>query len=292
MATRRGILGYLALGLGIAACKGGIAQAAEQAVYVGIETSEKSGISRTAFFTSSGERLPPVALDYRAHGMARHRSHLVVFPRRPGNRFAVVDLETLDVRAVTTAPRDRHFYGHGAFSHDGRYLLVAENNLRTLQGSIGLYEMAGSPKRLGHFDLPGAGPHEIIRDRAADRFYIALGGLETHPEYGRLILNQSEFRSQVVVLTLGTSVVEPMGVWSGASGVSLRHMAQDGQGRLYIGGQIADPIRARSDHVLWLIDGETVQRVPVEARLGGYVSSVAANGATSIVTSKETHTAL
>ncbi|MEL6920931.1 MAG: DUF1513 domain-containing protein, partial [Pseudomonadota bacterium] len=181
MVTRRAFLERVALGLGVAACSTRHAQPAENAAYVGVETSAKTGLSKASFFTASGERKRSLTLDFRAHGFAQHADTLIVFPRRPGNTFAIVSKRTLEIAAVVTAPINRHFYGHGAFTRDGRHLLVSENNLDTLGGSIGVYALEGTPRRVHQFDLPRPGPHEIIRSHNRDTFFVALGGLETHP---------------------------------------------------------------------------------------------------------------
>ena len=161
MDTRRSFLGKIALGLGVACCRGAFAQPAEKARYVGIETEASNGLSRASFFASNGARMGRVALDFRAHGMADHGRILVVFPRRPGDRFSVIDKESLKIKTIVRAPADRHFFGHGAFTQDGKHLLVTENDLETLSGFIGIYEIADKVRRVGQFELPGSGPHEI-----------------------------------------------------------------------------------------------------------------------------------
>ena len=289
MATRRQVIGQLALGLGVMACRAACGQPAEQARFVGITTSATTGRSQTAFFTETGAALPPVALDFRAHGMARHDNRLVVFPRRPGDRFAVVNLQNLEIIATVKAPADRHFYGHGAFSQDGGTLLVTENDLETLQGAIGIYDVRPKPRRLGHIDLPGAGPHDILRVAQSGRFLVALGGLETHPDYGRTPLNLSSFRSELVELDIQRGTATPLGFWTGSDGISLRHLAQDSAGRIYVGGQVADMARAKAENVLWLVDGQAKTMVAAGARLAGYVSSVAAHGTQAVVSSKTAH---
>lgn len=292
METRRRFLHRLALGLGVAACRSSLAQPAENAAYVGVETSAATGLSRAAFFSASGMRVAATPLDFRAHGMVQQDATLVVFPRRPGTRFALVDLDTLEIRAVVSAPTDRHFYGHGAFTADGRHLLVTENDLHTLRGGIGVYEATSTMRRLGHIDLPGPGPHEIVRAPQGERFYIALGGLETHPDYGRTPLNLSAFRSQTLILDFASRRVEEMGYWSGTEGVSLRHLAVDGQGRLVIGAQTVDMRPSAAGRVLWLVEGGRVRSLDAGERLAGYVSSVAAHGDTTVATSKTSGTVL
>ena len=291
MATRRDVLGRIALGLAMLACRGAIGQPAERAAYVGIETSARTGSSRARFVTAFGETRGVAPLDFRAHGMARQGRRLIVFPRRPGNRFASVDLDTLEIGRVVTAPPDRHFYGHGAFTTDGSVLLVTENDLETLSGGIGVYDAAGF-RRLGQITLPGPGPHEIVREHGRDVFHIALGGLETHPAYGRTPLNLSAFRSQIVTLALDRGDLAPLGYWTGSEGVSLRHLAIDDSGRMVVGGQLADPVRGRGDRVLWLVDANGARSLPAGSELAGYVSSVASHGAETLVSSKEAGVAL
>ena len=284
--TRRDFLGLVALGMGVASCRLAMAQPAERAVYVGAETASVDGLSRASFFSAGGERLSSLPLDFRAHGMATHGARLVVFPRRPGNRFAVIDEAHLEVLSVVTAPQDRHFFGHGAFTLDGRHLLVTENNLESLTGTIGVYSADGW-QREGEVALPGPGPHEIARHPRRDLFHIALGGLETHPDYGRNPLNLHAFRSQIVTLDFSSGRVEPLGFWAGTEGISLRHLAMDGLGRLYVGGQIKAADRAVSEDVIWIVEDEQITQPALSGSMKGYVSSVAAHGSQALIASKE-----
>ncbi len=287
METRRDLLRRLALGLGVIAAGGASANTAAEATYVGIETSPK-GLSRARFFSETGAAIGQTPLDFRAHGLAEQDGRLVVFPRRPGNTFAVLDTQTLNIRTVVTAPSGRHFFGHGAFSRDGKTLLVAENNLTTLAGSIAHYDVAGPIKRLGSLPLPGPGPHEITRAPQADLFAIALGGFETHPDYGRDPLNLHDFRSQVLLYDLLQGDLMPLGYWPGSEGISLRHLAFDGVGRLYVGGQVPERSSGVGSAVLWLVEGNAATALDASAVMGGYVSSVAADQSCALISSKVT----
>ncbi len=287
MATdRRAVLRHLAAGLGLAACRGATGQPAERAAYVGIETDALTELSHATLHTASGAPLGRVPLHFRAHGMAEHGRRLIVFPRRPGDRFAVIDMESLEIVAVVRSPPGRHFYGHGAITRDGAVLLATENDLGTLQGVLAVYDLA-EQRRLGEIALPGPGPHDIARAPDADTFFVALGGLETHPEYGRTPLNLSTFRSEILRLSLDRGRPEGLGIWPGAAGLSLRHLAMDGRGRVYIGAQLEDPRRAQGQGMVWLVDGQSVTRLDLGVDLRGYVSSVAANGDRALVSSKE-----
>lgn len=288
MATRREVLGQLALGLGVLSCRSVFAQPAEAAAYVGVETSNLGNISRASFFSETGARLGGVQLDYRAHGLAEHDDLLIVFPRRPGNKFSIVSKATLEVKAVITAPEGRHFFGHGAFTPDGVHLIVTENDLDTLEGGLGVYDMRGGGQRLGSVVLPGPGPHEIVCMPGQDRFLVAIGGLETHPDYGRTPFNLSSFTSEVVAYDFASGSIERLGLWGGTEGISLRHLAQDDAGRVYIGGQIKTPDRlVEGASVLWLVENGAARPLDQGALMNGYVSSVAARGARALVSSKE-----
>ena len=48
--------------------------------------------------------------------------------RRPGRFMLIVDLATGSLRDMVNAPEGRHFYGHAAFSADGRRLFTTEND--------------------------------------------------------------------------------------------------------------------------------------------------------------------
>ncbi|QFT62648.1 DUF1513 domain-containing protein [Roseivivax sp. THAF30] len=285
--SRRTLLRHAALGLGVVACGRALGQPADRAVYVGIETQAATELSKAAFYSETGRLLDRVPLDFRAHGMAAHGSRVVVFPRRPGTRFALIDEATLEIVGRIDAPEGRHFFGHGAFTADGRHVIVTENDLETLQGALGVYRCEGVPRRIGQIDLPGPGPHEITRHPERDLFFIALGGLETHPAYGRTPLNLHDFRSQVLSFDFASGRVEPMDVWPGSEGVSLRHLAMDHAGRLYVGGQVADEARGDPASVLWLVEDGQEHRIAEGAALGGYVSSIAAHGSEARATSKE-----
>ncbi len=294
METRREVLARAALGLGVVACGRALGQPAERAAYVAVETSAATGRSRARFLGADGAPAGTVPLDFRAHGMARHGDLMAVFPRRPGTRFALVDLRTLEVRAVAAAPEGRRFHGHGAFGAGGRTLLVTENDLTTLGGAVGIYELPGL-RRLGALPLPRPGPHDIRHVPGTDRFHVALGGLETHPDYGRTPLNLGAFASEIVTLDLGVgdpARPEAMGLWPGTEGVSLRHLADDGRGRLHVGGQRADPARPGAGDVLWVVEDGRARSLPAGELLGGYVSSVAGGGGRAVVTSKDAGRAL
>lgn len=285
--SRRTFIRGLATGLGVLGCNSALGQPFENAAYVGIETAAATNQSSAVVLGRSGQILARIPTQLRAHGLAENHAHIVVFPRRPGSRFAVIDKTSLQITATLTAPQDRHFYGHGAFTRDGAYLLTTENNLTTLQGVIGIYDTQDY-RRVAEVPLDAAGPHEVIRSPDSDQFYIAMGGLQTHPDYGRTPFNLSDFQSQIFILDFGTQSVTKTGGWAGSRGISLRHLAVDGLGRLYVGGQVYDAGRADQTQGVWVMDpAGSVCAAEVGAEMGGYVSSVAAGADYAMIASKK-----
>ena len=80
----------------------------------------------------------------RGHAAATHphRAEAVAFARRPGTFALVLDCATGAVLARLAAPEGRHFYGHGAFTADGRILLTTENAYEDGDGRIGVWDAA------------------------------------------------------------------------------------------------------------------------------------------------------
>ena len=172
--TRRRFLREAAVGLGVLSCNAALGQPFEQAAYLGVETSASTNLSRVFAISSEGEIVSRIPVGFRAHGLAEANNLIAVFPRRPGNAFALIEQSTFEIRGTYVAPTNRHFFGHGAFSRDGAYLLTTENDLDSLQGVIGIYDVV-SGKRIDEINLPGAGPHEITRHPTENKFFVALG---------------------------------------------------------------------------------------------------------------------
>ena len=123
------------------------------------------------------------SLDGRGHDTAvspdGHTA--VVFARRPGDFALVIGIRNRKRLAVIRSPAARHFYGHGAFSANGRLLYATENDFDSERGVIGIYDVGAGYARIGEFDTHGVGPHEAIL--LSDRRTLAVcnGGIATHP---------------------------------------------------------------------------------------------------------------
>lgn len=208
-----------------------------------------SGGFVVAILDAAGQVLDQQPLPSRGHGFAwaRRSRRLVSFTRRPGWQMLVSTLADTgklnNSRAIDAAP-GRHFYGHGCFSANGRWLFATENHLESLVGMIGVYDTQQGFARVREFPSHGIGPHEMRLSNDGQFLLIANGGIATHPDRGqgsdkgREKLNLDTMRSNVAILTATSGeLVAKLDVPDPYQRLSLRHMSEDSHGRLWLGGQ-------------------------------------------------------
>jgi len=177
-------------------------------------------------------------LPARGHAGAGHpkRPEAVAFARRPGTFAVVINCATGQQVATLTAPEGRHFYGHGTFSADGSTLYTTENDYDAGQGRIGLWDAANGYRRMGEWNSGGVGPHDIRRLPGSDVLIVANGGIDTHPETGRVKLNIPTMRPNLTYIDRGT-VVEQARLPEGMHKNSIRHLAVSDAGVVALGMQ-------------------------------------------------------
>ena len=92
--------------------------------------NDQQGQNMAAAINNQGQIVNTVKLPARGHdslALPHKPGHALVFARRP-DRFAV-EIDFIDARIVSfiQSQADSHFYGHGVFSKDNRYLYTSEN---------------------------------------------------------------------------------------------------------------------------------------------------------------------
>lgn len=179
-----------------------------------------------------------IPLPGRGHAAAAHpdRPEAVAFARRPGTFAIVIDCISGTPKAQLSAPEGRHFYGHGAFSKDGRWLFTTENDFEAGQGRIGVWDVASGYARTDEFSSGGVGPHDIKRLPGSDVLVIANGGIGTHPDSGRTKLNIPTMAPNLSYAE-GGAIVETAHLPSRMHKNSIRHLAISPAGQVAFGMQ-------------------------------------------------------
>ena len=254
---------------------------------------EESGAYSAAIFTADGTDIACADLPARGHGLAvcPRSGRCVVFARRPGTFAVSLPLAGGAEPYKFQAPDDRHFYGHGVFSGDGRLLYATENDFEAGRGVIGVYDATASFRRVGEFPTHGVGPHDLALIDART-MVIVNGGLREHPDIGagRRILNLDAIATSLAYVDTATGdLLERHDIKAGAA-LSLRHLAVGRDGTVVLGAQVIDgaPGAALAEASLIYRHrrqsplGATRFVRDVESRLAGYVSSVAVDAAGEI----------
>jgi len=205
-----------------------------------------SAIQRTeggyaaALVTEAGKLVSSVDLPDRGHDITFNRAtgQAVVFARQPGTFAVVFDPSGKSAPQTLTSVEGRHFFGHGAFSPDGRLLYATENDFDNARGVIGLFDATDGYRRICEFDTFGTGPHELLLTPDGSMLVIANGGIETHPDFGRAELNLDTMDPSVCFIEAKTGdLIGQLRLASGLHQLSIRHMAFDAQQRVWFGCQ-------------------------------------------------------
>jgi hypothetical protein len=102
-----------------------------------------------------------IDMTFFGHGLAVHpqdSGRAVMFEKK-GPGACELDLRAGRVVRPLTTPAGRAFYGHGAFSRDGKVLFATENELATRDGLVAVRD-AVSLAELGRFPTYGKSPHD------------------------------------------------------------------------------------------------------------------------------------
>ncbi|UTS91643.1 DUF1513 domain-containing protein [Rhizobium anhuiense] len=259
------------------------------AVYAsGIRTAD--GAFAVATVTERGEIVDQVALPARAHGMAFSAAtgKTVAFARRPGTFAMVFDPWNKGEPVVITSREGRHFYGHGAFSPDGRLLYASENDFDGNRGMIGLYDATDRFTRIGEFESYGIGPHDMTVSDDGRLLIVANGGIETHPDFGRTKLNLGEMQPSLTLIDAATgALVEKHVLPAEWAELSTRHVDLDGDGRIWFACQYEGHRKDLPPLVGHFAKGEDLSFIdlPEETtrRLANYVGAIAVNRSEGLV---------
>lgn len=231
--------------------------------------------------SGAGAILFQIPLPDRGHAAAAHPSkpEAVAFARRPGTFAEIIDCVSGKSKARLNAPEGRHFYGHGAFSADGTLLFTTENDFDAGVGCIGVWNATANYMRIDEFPSGGVGPHEILLIPGTGTLVVANGGLETHPDTGRVVLNRSTMLPNISYISTGGTLLETVEPEAAFRRNSIRHLSVLADGLVAAGCQWQETPGTAPALLLLHRQGEPLHIVAApeddQRRLEGYVGSVA-----------------
>lgn len=178
----------------------------------------------------------------RCHGgcLRPETAQAVLFARRPGKRFFVVDGKTQRLVHRVEAGEGFHYYGHGVFDPQGRHLYVTANRIEDSAGLVRVYDAENGYAHLRDMPLTGIGPHELRLMPDGDTLVIALGGIQTHPDYDRIKLNLESMDPALVLMDRHSGRLLARHRPSHPQ-LSCRHLDVGGDGTVIAGYQFQGP---------------------------------------------------
>ncbi|MCV3736517.1 DUF1513 domain-containing protein [Rhizobium sp. TRM96647] len=251
---------------------------------------ERDGRFGLATVAEDGTVIEKVALPARSHGLAYSPANgcAVAFARRPGTFALIFDTRQSREPVVIHAGEDRHFFGHGSFSPDGRLLYASENDFEANRGVIGLYDATDGYRRIGEFDTYGIGTHDMTVSDDGRLLIVANGGIETHPDFGRTKLNLDHMEPSLALIDAATgALIERHALPPSLRQLSTRHVDIDAKGRVWFACQYEGPRNDLPPLAGHFAKGEDIRflDLPDETtmRLANYVGAIAVNRAQGLV---------
>lgn len=178
-------------------------------------------------------------VEARMHGGAVRpgAAELVIVARRPGSFMLVIDARNGAVLQTIAAIEGRMFFGHAVFSADGRWLYTTEAAYEAGAGLVGVYDAGRGYKRVAEWATGGIGPHELIVAPDGRSLWVANGGVDTHPDSGRAVLNEGAIQSSLVRIDLDGRTMAKHELPVELASLSIRHIAARPDGSVVFGCQ-------------------------------------------------------
>ncbi|MFT6326677.1 MAG: hypothetical protein ACJAYK_001664 [Crocinitomicaceae bacterium] len=140
-----------------------------------------------------------IPVNFRGHGLNQHptkKQFIVMMARRPGTLGIVLNMTNGELENTFFSQTDHHMHGHACYSADGLFLYTTESNFKTGEGFIVVRETRHY-QIVSAFSSGGIGPHELAFMPDNKTLVVANGGLLTHPDSDRKILNLKSMKSNL-----------------------------------------------------------------------------------------------
>ena len=247
------------------------------------------GTYSAALFSLDGGDLRAVELPERGHDIALRpgSGEWVAFARRPGRFGVAVPTDGRQPVWFNSKP-DRHFFGHGVYSADGKLLYTTENDYRNAQGIIGVRDATDFYRQIGEFPAHGMEPHDVALLADGRTMVIANGGIKTHTDSGADELNLPDMKPSLVYVDLATGdLVEEQMLAPELHQLSIRHLALAAGDTVVFGCQYRGPEGDAPPLLGFHRRGMRPVIVPApvdtQTALKNYIGSVSADAGGSIV---------
>jgi hypothetical protein len=277
--SRRSFLAKASLLLGSATISYMPANAVESHSYASAFT-DLNDQHFVGLFSSAGKLIKSHKTPSRGHAatFSKDGRLAVFFARRPGTWMLVLEVLTGTVLAEIESVSGRHFYGHGVFNQDQSLLFATENDYENARGVIGVYDVLQNFKRVHELPSYGVGPHELALLSDGQTLVVANGGIETHPDYGRIKLNLETMSSRLTYINT-VSGQELAHVLPPNHKLSLRHLAVNHIDEVVVGAQFQGggekdyPLifRHKQGETLKALSGQPLKNL---RQLDNYIASV------------------
>jgi hypothetical protein len=157
---RRTLLINLAGSAAMLALPEAVAAAFQPECFAASRKDDRGNFS-AARFTLNGD-VQAIELPGRGHDIALRPDggEWVAFARRPGCFGVAISLGSRPPVWFASKP-DRHFFGHGVFSSDGKLLYATEFDYANAQGVIGVRDATDGYHQIGEFPAHGMEPHDV-----------------------------------------------------------------------------------------------------------------------------------
>lgn len=176
---------------------------------------------------------------FRGHGLCQNPvrpEQVVMFSRRPGTHGIRLNTTSGEIDGHFHSLEDRHMQGHGCYSTDGKWLYCTESSISSGEGKITVRD-ANTLKQIDEFSSYGIDPHEVKLMPDGFTLVVANGGLLTHPDSGRKVLNLETMRASLSYIDSrnGNLISEH---FLAAAKASIRHLDVAADGTVAIALQV------------------------------------------------------
>ena len=243
---------------------------------------KKSDAFSLGWVNPNAQQSQVVLSGFRGHGMCQNPKkpeEVIMFSRRPGTLAIRVNTMTGEVDKQFHSNSNHHMHGHGCYSADGTELFYTESNYVTGEGKITVRD-ADTLAFKRSMQSFGIGPHEMALMPDGKTLVVANGGLRTHPDSGRNVLNYESMRSTLTYIHSKTGqLVSEHTV--GESKASIRHLDVAADGTVAVALQVQRSAMV-DDHLVPLAalhkPGQALQMLNAPealiSRLDDYMGSV------------------